>query len=133
MAADAFKQLGFLVFKAFPGLGRADVAIPQVGDGTDDKLRLPVPSAQDERLLRRIVGHGADDVDVESPQEFFGSRQKGGRVVVSGHDDHVAAVFPDAAEEAVIKLLRTVARGAGVENVACDDQHVDALLADGFP
>ncbi len=88
MPPDPVDQLALLLLDAFTRLGGADIAVPEVRDGADDKPGLPVRPAQHDRFLVGGIGGAPHDMDVQALQKLPGRAQEGrGIVIPRGHHD----------------------------------------------
>ncbi|MPM22735.1 hypothetical protein SDC9_69193 [bioreactor metagenome] len=131
MIPDAVQELALLVFDALARLGRADIPVPEMGHGTDDQIGDSLAVPEHQHLVLRVSGRAAGDVDLEGLQQVLRGVEEGGGIMVSGDHHHMAATEGSRpAEEAVIQLLRPVARRSGVENVARHHQDVDPVVPD---
>ena len=131
MGADAVKQFRAFVGGTFARFGAAQVAFAQIRHGADDGFRRAAAVIEQQHFGGGLAC-GADDVDVERAQDVARRVEEGGRVVVAGGDDDVATMSGgDAAEELVILRLALCWRGAAVEDVAGDDERVDAFGVKG--
>ena len=126
MVADTFHQFTPLVIEGFSGFGAADIPVAQIGNGTDDQLRLAAGIIQHHQLIFRRLCHGADHVHIEKAQHLAGGIEERRGIVVSRRDHHVTATRArPAAEKAVIELQRPIARGAVVEDITRYQQCLD--------
>ena len=131
MGPDPLDDLPLLVLDALPGLGGADVPVPEIGNGANDQPGLVIRSFDYDDLIIGRCGGAPDDMDVEEFEEFPGGVQKGRRIVISRRHHHMAVRRGGhAAQETVIELLGTVAGGAAVEHVSCHQERVDLLALD---
>ena len=56
MGPDPLDDFSLLVLDTLPGLGGADIAVPEIGDGADDEPGLPVRPVDDDQLIRGRIG-----------------------------------------------------------------------------
>ena len=131
VVADTLHQLAPLVLKGFTGLGPADIAVAQIGNGADDQLRFTVGIVQHHQFVFRRLGHAADHVDIEEAQHLAGGIQQRGRIVVARRDHHVPAPRAGAAaQKAVVELQRPIAGRAVVEDITGHQQRLDPFGLD---
>ena len=76
MRPDPLNDFPLFVLDTLAGLGGADLAVPEIGDGADDEPGLPVRAFDDDQLIRGGIGCAPHHMDVEKFQEFPGCVQK---------------------------------------------------------
>ena len=133
MRADAFEQFLFFLVGAFTGFGCPDIAITEIGDGTDDQFGIAVFIMQYQNFFFRRMVAVTDDMDVECLEQLLRCVEKGGRVVIAGDDDDMPAGRADGSpQKTVIQFLRTGRWRAVVEYVARHQQGADFVPPDCF-
>ena len=119
MRADAFEQLFFFPVGAFTGFGCPDIAVAEIGDGTDDQFGIAVFIAQYQNFFFRRMVAVSDDMDIKRLEQLLRCVEKGGGVVIAGDDDDVPAGRADGSpQKTVIQFLCAGRWRAVVEYIA---------------
>ena len=126
MPLHTFNEIGILVFYAFTGLYNPDIPVAQIRNRTHNRFRNIRNSFKENDLVFRVLCDRTHNMDIQSPQQFFGRIQKRRGIMVARNDHHMAAIrCRNLAEKAVIKFLRPVTGGTGIENITADQQCID--------
>jgi hypothetical protein len=129
MVPDSFDNLPLFIINTFTGLGDTDIAVPEIGDGADEKGGLPIGSVKNDEFIGGIAGRASHDMDIEIFQEFPWCIEKRRRIVITCRDDDVAVRGGRyTAEKAIVQGLGAVTGRAVVKDIACHEEDVDALF-----
>jgi hypothetical protein len=133
MSSDPLNDFAFLVLNALPGLGCADITIPEIGNSADNQTGLAIRPGQNDEFIIRMLRGTSHHMDIQKFQKFPGRIQKGRRIMISGNDnDMPIGGGRDTAQKAVIQFLGPITGGRIVKDISRNQEHIDIFAFNKF-